>query len=104
MDEAGNFVESTAHIESTNGKPTGGIQTIDKYTWDLDSKTLTIEDVRSHFKGIPTTFDMTADAFKNNVYESLLDTKKVPNAAAMIERVLMVGLFSLTPLLPIPLM
>lgn len=82
MDEAGNFVESTAHIESTNGKPTGGIQTIDKYKWDLDSKTLTIEDVRSHFKGIPTTFDMTADGFKNNVYESLLDTQKVPNAAA----------------------
>ena len=76
MDEAGNFVESTAHIESTNGKPTGGIQTIDKYKWDLDSKTLTIEDVRHHFNGIPTTFDMTADAFKNNVYESLLDTKK----------------------------
>ena len=82
MDEAGNFVESTAHIESTNGKPTGGIQTIDKYTWDLDSKTLTIEDVKSHFKGIPTTFDMTADGFKNNVYESLLNTQKVPNAAA----------------------
>lgn len=82
MDEAGNFVESTAHIESTNGKPTGGIQTIDKYTWDLDSKTLTIGDVISHFKGIPTTFDMTTDGFKNNVYESLLDTNKVPNAAA----------------------
>lgn len=82
MDEAGNFVESTAHIESTTGKPTGGIQTIDKYTWDLDSKALTIADVRSHFKGIPTTFDMTATGFKNNVYESLLDTKKVPNAAA----------------------
>lgn len=82
MDEAGNFIESTAHIESTNGKPTGGIQTIDKYTWDLDSKTLTIEDVISHFKGIPTTFDMTTDGFKNNVYESLLDTQKVPNAAA----------------------
>ena len=82
MDEAGNFVESTAHIESTNGKPTGGIQTIDKYTWDLDSKTLTIEDVRSHFKGIPTTFDMTAEAFKNNVYESNLSTDLVPNAAA----------------------
>lgn len=82
MDEAGNFVESTAHIESTNGKPTGGIQTIDKYTWDLDSKTLTIVDVISHFNGIPTTFDMTTDGFKNNVYESLLDTKKVPNAAA----------------------
>lgn len=82
MDEAGNFVESTAHIESTKGKPTGGIQKIGKYTWDLDSKTLTIGDVRSHFKGIPDTFDMTAEAFKNNVYESLLDTKKVPNAAA----------------------
>ena len=82
MDEAGNFVESTAHIESTNGKPTGGIQTIDKYTWDLDSKTLTIEDVRSHFKGMPTTFDMTPEGFKNNVYESLLSTKIVPNAAA----------------------
>lgn len=82
MDEAGNFVESTAHIESTNGKPTGGIQTIDKYTWDLDSKTLTIGDVRSHFKGIPTTFDMTPEGFKNNVYESLLSTKIVPNAAA----------------------
>lgn len=82
MDEAGNFVESTAHIETTSGKPTGGIQTIDKYKWDLDSKTLTIEDVRSHFNGIPATFDMTTDGFKNNVYESLLDTKKVPNAAA----------------------
>lgn len=82
MDEAGNFVESTAHIESTNGKPTGGIQIIDKYKWDLDSKTLTIEDVRHHFNGIPTTFDMTAEAFKNNVYESNLSTDLVPNAAA----------------------
>lgn len=82
MDEAGNFVESTAHIESTNGKPTGGIQTIDTYKWDLDSKTLTIDDVISHFNGIPATFDMTTDGFKNNVYESLLDTQKVPNAAA----------------------
>ena len=82
MDEAGNFVESTAHIESTNGKPTGGIQKIGKYTWDLDNKALTIEDVRSHFKDIPTTFEMTTDGFKNNVYESLLSTKIVPNAAA----------------------
>ena len=82
MDEAGNFVESEAHIETTSGKPTGGIQTIDKYTWDLNSKTLTIEDVRSHFKGIPTTFDMTTDAFKNDVYESLLSNDLVPNAAA----------------------
>ena len=82
MDEAGNFVESTAHIESTNGKPTGGIKPVKTYTWDLDSKELTIEDVRSHFKGIPDTFDMTAEAFKNNVYESLLSTDLVPNAAA----------------------
>ena len=86
MDEAGNFVESTAHIESTTGKPTGGILTIDKYTWDLNPKgkdtAPTIEQVRSHFKGIPTTFDMTAEGFKNNVYESLLSTELVPNAAA----------------------
>lgn len=82
MDEAGNFVSSNAHIESTNGKPTGDIQPVKTYTWDLDTKELTIEDVRSHFKGIPTTFDMTADAFKNNVYESLLSTTLVPNAAA----------------------
>lgn len=82
MDETGNFVSSNAHIESTNGKPTGDIQPVKTYTWDLDSKELTIEDVRSHFKGIPTTFDMTADAFKNNVYESNLSTTLVPNAAA----------------------
>lgn len=82
MDEAGNFVSSNAHIESTNGKPTGGIQPVKTYTWDLDSKELTIDVVRSHFKGMPTTFDMTADAFKNNVYESLLGTDLVPNAAA----------------------
>ena len=86
MDEAGNFVESTAHIESTNGKPTGGIQTISSYKWDLnpDGKDTapTIEQVRKHFNGIPTTFDMTADGFKNNVYESLLSTGLVPNAAA----------------------
>lgn len=82
MDEAGNFVSSNAHIESTNGKPTGGIQPVKTYTWDLDSKELTIEDVRSHFKGIPTTFDMTPEGFKNNVYESLLSTEIVPNAAA----------------------
>ena len=82
MDEAGNFVSSNAHIESTNGKPTGGIQPVKTYTWDLDSKELTIDVVRSHFKGMPTTFDMTADAFKNYVYESLLSTDLVPNAAA----------------------
>ena len=86
MDEAGNFVESTAHIESTAGKPTGGIQAIDKYTWDLNPNgkdtAPTIEQVRSHFKGIPTTFEMTDAGFKNNVYESNLSADLVPNAAA----------------------
>ena len=86
MDEAGNFVESTAHIESTAGKPTGGIQTIDKYTWDLNPNGKdtppTIDEVRSHFKGIPTTFEMTDAGFKNNVYESNLSANLVPNAAA----------------------
>ena len=87
MDEAGNFVESEAHIETTSGKPTGGIQPISSYKWDLnpdgkDTAPTTIDQVRSHFKGIPDTFDMTADAFKNDVYESLLSTGIVPNAAA----------------------
>lgn len=86
MDEAGNFVESEAHIETTSGKPTGGIQSLSSYKWDLNPKgkdtAPTIEEVRSHFKGMPDTFDMTANAFKNDVYESLLSTKIVPNAAA----------------------
>lgn len=86
MDEAGNFVESEAHIETTSGKPTGGIQSITSYKWDLNPKgkniAPTIEEVRNHFNGIPTTFAMTTDAFKNDVYESLLSTKIAPNAAA----------------------
>ena len=86
MDEAGNFVESEAHIETTSGKPTGGIQPISSYKWDLNPNgkdtAPTIEQVRSHFKGIPDTFDMTTNAFKNDVYESLLSTGIVPNAAA----------------------
>ena len=86
MDEAGNFVESEAHIETTSGKPTGGIQPISSYKWDLNPKGKdtdpTIDEVRSHFKGIPKTFDMTPESFKNNVYESLLSTEIVPNAAA----------------------
>ena len=86
MDEAGNFVESEAHIETTSGKPTGGIQPISNYKWDLNPNgkdtAPTIDEVRSHFKGIPTTFDMTPEGFKNNVYESLLSTEIVPNAAA----------------------
>lgn len=86
MDEAGNFVESEAHIETTSGKPTGGINSISSYKWDLNPNgkdtAPTIEQVRSHFKGIPDTFDMTTNAFKNDVYESLLSTGIVPNAAA----------------------
>lgn len=86
MDEAGNFVESEAHIETTSGKPTGGIQSLSSYKWDLNPKgkdtAPTIEEVRSHFKGMPDTFDMTANAFKNDVYESLLSNDFVPNAAA----------------------
>lgn len=86
MDEAGNFVESEAHIETTSGKPTGGVQSITSYKWDLNPKGKdtdpTIDEVRSHFKGIPKTFDMTPEGFKNNVYESLLSTEIVPNAAA----------------------
>lgn len=86
MDEAGNFVESEAHIETTSGKPTGGIQSITSYKWDLNpngkNTAPTIEEVRSHFNGMPDTFDMTANAFKNDVYESLLSNDLVPNAAA----------------------
>lgn len=86
MDEAGNFVESEAHIETTSGKPTGGIQSLSSYKWDLNPQgkdtAPTIEEVRSHFKGMPDTFDMTANAFKNDVYESLLSNDLVPNAAA----------------------
>lgn len=86
MDEAGNFVESEAHIETTSGKPTGGIQSLSSYKWNLNPKgkdtAPTIEEVRSHFKGMPDTFDMTANAFKNDVYESLLSNDLVPNAAA----------------------
>ena len=86
MDEAGNFVSSSAHIESTAGKPTGGLKTIDNYKWDLNPKGAgtapTIETVRSHFKNMPETFDMTEDGFKNNVYESNLSQDIVPNDAA----------------------
>lgn len=86
MDEAGNFVESEAHIETTSGKPTGGIQSLSSYKWNLNPKgkdtAPTIEEVRSHFNGIPATFDMTPAAFKNDVYESLLSNDLVPNAAA----------------------
>lgn len=86
MDEAGNFVSSNAHIESTTGKPTGGLKTIDNYKWDLNpngaNTAPTIEMVRSHFKNMPKTFDMTEKDFENNVYESDLSRDIVPNDAA----------------------
>lgn len=85
MDEQGNFVQSTPEIENANGKPTGGLKSIESYKWDINPKgkgtAPAIEDVRSHFKNIPTDFDMTAEKFQNNVYESNLSNEIVPNAA-----------------------
>lgn len=81
MDEAGNFVTSTAHIESTNGKPTGGVYDLTKYGWDLNGdKAPTETEVASHFDGLES-FVMTQDGFKNNVYPSALSTEIMPNQA-----------------------
>lgn len=81
MDEAGNFVTSTAHIESTNGKPTGGIYNLTKYGWDLNGNNAPTEaEVASHFDGLES-FVMTQDGFKNNVYPSALSTDIMPNKA-----------------------
>lgn len=85
MDEQGNFVQSTPEIENANGKPTGGLKSIGNYKWNINPKGANtapaIEDVRLHFKNIPTDFDMTTEKFQNNVYESNLSNKIVPNAA-----------------------
>lgn len=81
MDEAGNFVTSTAHIESTYGKPTGGIYDLTKYGWDLNGNNAPTEaEVASHFDGLGS-FVMTKDGFKNNVYPSALSTDIMPNKA-----------------------
>lgn len=81
MDEAGNFVTSTAHIESTNGKPTGGVYDLTQYKWDLNGgKAPTATEVASHFDGLES-FVMTKDGFKNNVYPSALSTEIMPNQA-----------------------
>lgn len=81
MDEAGNFVTSTAHIESTNGKPTGGVYDLTKYGWDLNGGQAPTEtDVANHFDGLES-FVMTKDGFKNNVYPSALSTDIMPNKA-----------------------
>lgn len=85
MDEQGNFVQSTPEIENANGKPTGGLKAIGNYKWDINPKGANtapaIEDVRLHFKNIPTDFDMTTEKFQNNIYESNLGKDIVPNAA-----------------------
>ena len=81
MDEAGNFVTSTAHIESTTGKPTGGVYDLTKYGWDLNGGQAPTEtDVANHFDGLES-FVMTKDGFKNNVYPSALSTEIMPNNA-----------------------
>lgn len=81
MDEAGNFVTSTAHIESTNGKPTGGVYDLTQYGWDLNGGQAPTEtEVASHFDGLES-FVMSKDGFKNNVYPSALSTEIMPNNA-----------------------
>lgn len=83
MDEAGNFVSSAAHIESTTGKPTGGVYDLTQYTWDMGQKgSPTVELVKSHFTGL-NEFTMTEAGFKNNVYESNLSQVVAPNKAAV---------------------
>lgn len=83
MDEAGNFVTSTAHIESTNGKPTGGVYDLTKYGWDLNGgKAPTEAEVASHFDGLES-FVMSKEGFKNNIYPSALSAKIMPNNKAI---------------------
>ena len=83
MDEAGNFVSSDAHIESTTGLPTGGLQNLTAYKFNLKNDEVpSIAEVRSHFKGISEDFEMTEGKYYNSVYESGLDQELVPNEAA----------------------
>ena len=85
MDEEGNFVQSTASIANANGKPTGGIKSVSSYMWDINPKGAntapTLAQVRSHFKNLPTDFDMTSEKFQNNIYESNLTKNVAPNDA-----------------------
>ena len=81
MDEAGNFVSSDAHIESTTGKPNGKNYTLSDYKWDMgDKQSPTVETVKLHF-GLKS-FEMSETGFKNNVYENQLDQTIAPNEAA----------------------
>lgn len=85
MDEEGNFVQSTASIANANGKPTGGIKSVESYMWDINpngaNTAPTLAQVRSHFKNLPTDFDMTSEKFQNNIYESNLTKNVAPNDA-----------------------
>lgn len=85
MDEEGNFVQSTASIANANGKPTGGIKPVSSYKWDINpngaNTAPTLAQVRSHFKNLPTDFDMTSEKFQNNIYESNLTKNVAPNDA-----------------------
>lgn len=81
MDEAGNFVSSDAHIESTTGKPNGKNYNLSDYKWDMgDKQSPTVETVKKHF-GLES-FEMSETGFKNNVYENQLDQEIAPNEAA----------------------
>lgn len=81
MDEAGNFVKSSAEIENANGKPKGGVKALTQYKWDLKNDAAPeLEEVKKHFpKKLPTSFDMTDADFQNNVMESGLENSVVPN-------------------------
>ena len=80
MDEAGNFVKSSAEIENANGKPKGGVKALSNYKWDLKNDAApTSEEVRSHFPNLPATFAMTDADFQNNVMVSGLESSVVPN-------------------------
>ena len=85
MDEEGNFVQSTASIANANGKPTGGLKALSSYNWDINpngaNTAPSLEQVRSHFKNLPTDFDMTSEKFQNNIYESNLTKDVAPNDA-----------------------
>ncbi len=86
MDEAGNFVQSTPSIENANGKPTGGLNTLDSFTWDINPNgsnvaPTDIDVVKGHFKNIADDFDLSTDKFKNNVLECNLSNDLVRNDA-----------------------
>lgn len=80
MDEAGNFVKSSAEIENANGKPKGGVKDLSNYKWNLRNDAApSLADVKKHFPKLPASFAMTEKDFQNNVMESGLENSVVPN-------------------------